>query len=88
VSFAPFVVSFLRPAPRTPHPAPSTKNEEPSTKNPNTSLILIPITVNVLAFHIVIAKDANSQPKVLRITVLAAHQVWSGRAAIGTQLIT
>ncbi|MFT5473260.1 MAG: hypothetical protein ACI9OU_002168 [Candidatus Promineifilaceae bacterium] len=44
--------------------------------------------MNNLAFHIIIAKDAILQPPVLRITVLAAHHNWSGRAAIGKQRIT
>ena len=49
-------------------------------------LILVPIIVNILAFHIFIAKDSIFQPPIILITALAAFLIWSGRTAIGNLL--
>ncbi len=50
----------------------------PKTRNIGL-LILGPIVVNILAFHVFVSKGGLFEPPVILITVLSALLLWSGR---------
>jgi cellulose synthase/poly-beta-1,6-N-acetylglucosamine synthase-like glycosyltransferase len=52
----------------------------PATRNFGL-LALGPITLNILAFHILIAKGGEGNPMIIAIVVLELFLLWSGRKA-------
>ena len=55
--------------------------ENPKTRNLGLLLLLLgPIVVNILAFHVFLTGGAGlADPVVILITVLAGYLLWSGR---------
>ena len=53
----------------------------PATRNYGL-LILVPIIVNILAYHIFIAGDGILQPPTIAITLLAGFLLWVSRASM------
>ncbi len=50
----------------------------PKTRNVGL-LVLGPIIVNILAFHLFVAGDGIFQPMIIGICLLAAYLLWAGR---------
>ena len=57
----------------------------PKTRNIGL-LILGPIVVNILAFHVFVTKGGLFEPPVILITLLSAFLLWSGRKSFANLL--
>jgi len=50
-------------------------------------LILVPIIVNIWAYHVFLARDGIWQPPLIVMTILAAFLLWSARGAIAGLMV-
>ncbi len=57
----------------------------PKTRNIGL-LILGPIVINILAFHVFVSKGGLFEPPVILITLLSAFLLWSGRKSFAKLL--